>query len=106
MFKNILFATTSSALCNDTSDVAFEIARKHNSNLYIFYVFGVPTRAGVPHTEILRFARKKDIDLIIMGPHTRNEKEGLKYKSTLGSTMQDVAQKAPEQVVQSEVKMK
>lgn len=141
MFKNILFATTSSALCNDASDVAFEIARKHNSNLYIFYVFGFPsrgfgpvtdfktgeakycdqahvdkvkeeikktyadkltklgdyvieTRAGVPHTEILRFARKKDIDLIIMGPHTRDEKEGLKYKSTLGSTMQDVAQKA------------
>ena len=40
--KKILFATTSSAMCNDASKVAFRLAKKHNSKLYIFHVLGFP----------------------------------------------------------------
>lgn len=27
--------------------------------------------AGIPHNELLRLARKKDTDLVVMGPHTK-----------------------------------
>jgi nucleotide-binding universal stress UspA family protein len=41
--NKILFATTSSAICNDASRVAFRLAKKHHSKLYIFHVLGFPT---------------------------------------------------------------
>lgn len=51
--------------------------------------------AGIPHTEILRAARKKDADLIIMGSTTREEDEGTyTYRSTAGSTLQSVSKSA------------
>ncbi len=141
MFKKILFATTSSDLCNDAADVAFELAKKYNAKLYIFHVLGFPTRgfgafvvdfktgeqeyysreyvdkvkaeiektyadqlkgldnyvietlAGVPHTEVLRLARKEEIDLIVMGPHAK-AKGALSYRGIVGSTMQGVSLKA------------
>jgi len=50
---------------------------------------------GVPHTEILRAARKKDADLIIMGSTTREKDKGTyAYKSTTGSTLQAVTKSA------------
>ena len=50
---------------------------------------------GVPHVEILRKARKEDIDLIIMGAHTREEDVGAtRFRSIVGSTMQRVANSA------------
>ena len=50
---------------------------------------------GVPHTEILRAARKKDVDLIIMGSTTREEDKGTyTYRSTTGSTLQAVTKSA------------
>jgi nucleotide-binding universal stress UspA family protein len=50
---------------------------------------------GVPHTEILRFARQNDIDLIVMGAHTREEDIGAtRFRNVLGSTMQKVAKSA------------
>lgn len=51
--------------------------------------------AGVPHTEILRTARKKDIDLIVMGSTTREEDEGTyRYRSMAGSTLQAITKGA------------
>jgi nucleotide-binding universal stress UspA family protein len=51
--------------------------------------------AGVPSTEILRIARKEDIDLIVMGAHTREEDAGAtRYRNVVGSTMQKVAKGA------------
>jgi len=48
--------------------------------------------SGVPHREILRKARKEDVDLIIMGAHTRREDVGAtRYRGVVGSTMQRVA---------------
>ena len=55
----------------------------------------VHTQVGVPHTEILRAARKLDVDLIVMGAHSREEDvAATRFRNVLGSTMQKVAQKA------------
>lgn len=143
MFEKILFATTASASCDDAANVAFDLAKKYNSKLFVFHVMGIPsrgyspnvvdvrtgeevqndkdygewvkdemkntytkqlaeakdceieTRVGVPHTEILRFARKNDVDLIVMGAHTRQDEVGAtRYRSIVGSTMQQVAKSA------------
>ena len=50
---------------------------------------------GMPHREILRKAREEDVDLIVMGAHTRPEDVGAsRYRSVVGSTMQKVAKGA------------
>jgi len=50
---------------------------------------------GRPHREVLRIARKEDVDLIIMGAHTRDEDVGAsRYRDVVGSTMQKVAKAA------------
>jgi nucleotide-binding universal stress UspA family protein len=50
---------------------------------------------GVPHREILRKARAEDVDLIVMGAHTREEDLGAsRYRAVVGSTMQKVAKAA------------
>jgi nucleotide-binding universal stress UspA family protein len=52
-------------------------------------------QVGVPHSEILRLARKENVDLIIMGAHTRQEDVGAtRYRAVAGSTMQRVAKAA------------
>lgn len=143
MFKKILFATTASPTCDHAAKVAFDLANKYGSKLFVFHVYGIPTRgfsefatdirtgdqdnyntdyaewvkeemkntyavqlaktqnctvetrAGVPHTEILRFARKEEVDLIIMGAHTREDEIGsARFRSIVGSTMQRVAKSA------------
>jgi nucleotide-binding universal stress UspA family protein len=51
--------------------------------------------AGIPHTEILRFARKNNIDLIIMGSSTREEsEENYAHRNIAGSTLQAVSKSA------------
>ncbi len=55
----------------------------------------IEAAVGVPYREILRKARKENIDLIIMGSHTRQEDVGAtRYRSIVGSTMQKVAKSA------------
>jgi len=55
----------------------------------------IEAAVGIPHREILRMARKNDVDLIIMGAHTRQEDIGAtRYRSVVGSTMQKVAKSA------------
>jgi nucleotide-binding universal stress UspA family protein len=68
---------TYDVLLADTDDVSIEAA------------------VGVPHREILRKARQDDVDLIIMGAHTRQEDVGAtRYRNVAGSTMQKVAKAA------------
>jgi nucleotide-binding universal stress UspA family protein len=51
--------------------------------------------SGIPSTEILRFARKEEVDLIIMGAHTRQDETGAsRFRGIVGTNMQKVAQKA------------
>jgi nucleotide-binding universal stress UspA family protein len=143
MFNKILFATTGSPACDHAAKVAFDLANKYGSKLYVFHVYGIPTRgfsafatdvrtghqedynqdytewvkeelkntygvylaktkncdietrAGVPYTEILRFARKEDVDLIVMGAHSREDEVGAtRFRSIVGSTMQRVSKSA------------
>ncbi|MGB5745858.1 MAG: universal stress protein [Desulfobacterales bacterium] len=55
----------------------------------------IEAAVGTPHREILRMARKKDVDLIVMGAHTRQEDIGAtRYRDVVGSTMQKVAKSA------------
>jgi nucleotide-binding universal stress UspA family protein len=50
---------------------------------------------GIPHTEVLRIARKRDVDLIIMGSSTReNDERSNVYRKIVGSTLQAVAKSA------------
>jgi len=50
---------------------------------------------GLPHTEILRFARKKKIDLVVMGPHASKDVEcNSSIWGTAGSCLEKVSQKA------------
>ena len=143
MFDKILFATTASPICKDAADVAFDLAKKYDSQLTVFHVFALPTHGfsqfaedlktgqkvehddewtkrvteemrstfadnlaetesceveavvGAPHREILRAARAKDIDLIVMGSHTRQEDTAAtRFRSVVGNTMQKVAKAA------------
>ncbi|SIO40859.1 universal stress protein [Halodesulfovibrio marinisediminis] len=50
---------------------------------------------GVPATEILRFARKEGVDLIVMGANTRDDDpESARSRSIVGRTMEKVARLA------------
>jgi nucleotide-binding universal stress UspA family protein len=55
----------------------------------------IVTAIGDPYREILRLARKEDVDMIIMGAHSREEDVGAtKHRSVAGSTMRKVAKAA------------
>ena len=55
----------------------------------------IVTTAGIPHTEILRIARKENVDFIVMGAHSRQEETGAtRYRNIVGSNMQKVAKGA------------
>jgi nucleotide-binding universal stress UspA family protein len=44
MFERIMFATTASPTCDHAANVAFDLAKKYDSTLFVFHVLGVPTR--------------------------------------------------------------
>jgi nucleotide-binding universal stress UspA family protein len=50
--------------------------------------------SGIPHTEILRYARKNDIDLIVMGSSSDEDHETSSYRKYAGRTLQAVAKSA------------
>ncbi len=53
------------------------------------------TLAGIPSTEILRFARKEEVDCIVMGAHATDDDPGVaRFRGIVGTTMQMVAQRA------------
>jgi nucleotide-binding universal stress UspA family protein len=55
----------------------------------------IVTAIGDPYREILRLARKEDVDMIIMGAHSREEDVGAtKHRAVAGSTMRKVAKAA------------
>jgi len=59
---------------------------KHTENVVL------EAKVGRPDKEILKKAHEEDVDLIIMGAHTREEGVGpLRYRSVVGNTMQRVA---------------
>jgi nucleotide-binding universal stress UspA family protein len=55
----------------------------------------IATAIGDPAREVLRLARKEDVDMIIMGAHTREEDIGAtRHRAIAGSTMRKVAKAA------------
>ena len=55
----------------------------------------IVTAIGEAHREILRLARKEDVDMIIMGAHTREENIGAtRHRSVAGATLRKVAKAA------------
>lgn len=79
------------------------VTDKIRTNITDYYhekLSGVPNHKimvvpGLPHTEILRLARKLDTDLIVMGPHTKEyaEKRAMMW-GMAGSTLENVSRKA------------
>lgn len=51
---------------------------------------------GVPATEVLRFARQENVDLIVMGAHNReaDDTASSRVRAVIGNTMQKVARQA------------
>lgn len=55
----------------------------------------IVTAVGDPAREVLRIARKEDVDMILMGAHTREEDIGAtRHRAIAGSTMRKVAKAA------------
>ncbi len=52
------------------------------------------TMSGIPHTEILRYARKYNVDLIVMGSSDNEDNEVSSYRKYAGNTLQAVAKSA------------
>jgi nucleotide-binding universal stress UspA family protein len=72
-----------------------EMKNTYSSQFNIHENYTIEAVPGIPHTEILRAARKKDIDIIVMGSTTREEDQGTyTYRNTAGSTLQAVAKAA------------
>ena len=143
MYKKILFATTGTPSCDAAARVAFDMAKRYNTELFTINVFGIPSRSfsqtvidpgtgdeidfhddqlakvknkleeiyqqqikdytscetiiteGIPHTEILRVARKKEIDLIVMGARTSTQENiSSVNRQIVGRTLQGVARSA------------
>ncbi|MEZ7196275.1 universal stress protein [Pseudodesulfovibrio karagichevae] len=64
---------------------------------------------GIPHNELLRLARSKNTDLIVMGPHTQEyEERRSKMWGMAGSTLERVSQRArcPVMIVHKDVACK
>ncbi len=64
-----------------------KIETKYLSQLKGFDNFDVGIREGTPYVEILKFAREKQADLIVMAHHTREIDPEL---ALLGSTVEQV----------------
>ena len=89
-------------------DIKGEIDNYYQEKIEKFGVkdYAIEVVAGLPHSEILRFARKKANDLIIMGPHEKKTEEELpKRWGTAGSNLEKVSQRArcPVMVVSEQV---
>jgi len=146
MFKDIILAVTPSKACHSAADAAFAFAKKHEANMSLIHVCGLPSHGwgaiehllpsgevdkirveiektyakqladcpgcnvvvvpGIPHAEVLRLARKKNADLIVMGCNTEDD---LQRRSRMwgiaGSNIERVSQKArcPVMIVAREV---
>ncbi|WP_461208653.1 universal stress protein [Desulfocurvus sp. DL9XJH121] len=146
MFKDIILAVTPSEVCQSAADAAFAFAKKHEANMSLIHVCGLPTHGwgsiehmmpsgevekiteavqktftnrlkefencqvtvvpGIPHAEILRLARKRNADLIVMGCCTRDDlHRRSKMWGVAGSNIERVSQKArcPVMIVAREV---
>ncbi|MGA3174479.1 MAG: universal stress protein [Syntrophorhabdales bacterium] len=110
-YRNILFCTDFSDHARAALPFAVDLAKKYGSRLDLLHVYQEAGHIaefelssdgelgacehemvrGKPHVEIVRYAREKDIDLIVMGSHGLS---GLKHV-LFGSTAERVVRESP-----------
>ena len=85
-------------------EVKEELTKHYEDELSKINDYQVKVVPGVPHDEILRFARKENADLIVMGTH-KIEKNQPRIWGMTGSTLQKVSLRArcPVMIVPSDV---
>ena len=94
----VVDARTGKEECYDQDYVSW--VKEELRNTYDKYLteckdYEIESVAGIPHTEILRMARQKNADLIVMGAHSRQEETGsTRYRGAVGANMQKVARGA------------
>lgn len=72
-----------------------ELTTTYSAQLADYENTALELAVGVPATEILRFARKEGVDLIVMGANTRDDDpESARSRSIVGRTMEKVARLA------------
>ncbi|VVS95673.1 universal stress protein [Desulfoluna spongiiphila] len=54
MFKNILFTTTASPICDEAARFAYNLAEKYDSGLKVFHVYGLPSHGFTAHVNAFR----------------------------------------------------
>ncbi|EPR32929.1 UspA domain-containing protein [Alkalidesulfovibrio alkalitolerans DSM 16529] len=80
---------------NYTALVVEEMRHTYEKFLPTYDQIAIEAVTGEPATEILRKARKDDVNMIIMGAHSRAEDIGAtRHRAITGSTMQRVARAA------------
>ena len=87
-------------------EVKKDLKKHYENELSKIKNYQVEVVPGVPHDEILRFARKENTDLIVMGPH-KVDKNQPRIWGMIGSTLQKVSLRArcPVMIVPPEVPM-
>lgn len=88
----------------DTVDADYRAwVEEELNNIYADQMDGMPDGSvvkqlavGVPATEILRFARQEDVDIIVMGPHNRegDDTASSRVRAVIGNTMREVARRS------------
>jgi len=112
-FKKIMVCVDFSKSCEYAFQFAVKLAKRFNSKLYLFHMFAIPKTerdmkeklsafykipGGIeheysiwegkqPHSEILKYANEKGIDLIVMGSHTTEKGE----RVYVGSAVEQVS---------------
>jgi len=54
MFKNILFTTTASPICDEAARFAYNLAEKYDSGLKVLHVYGLPSHGFTAHVNAFR----------------------------------------------------
>lgn len=79
----------------ETDRIKSKIEEFYSEKLAKVKDYSVVVVPGVPHNELLRVARSKNADLVVMGPHTKEYAEmRSKMWGMAGSTLERVSQKA------------
>ena len=78
---------------DDLKKIKEELVNTYAKQIEGYKACDFEVMAGIPHTEILRLARKQDVDLIVMGART-NPEESSNNRHLVGRTLQEVARTA------------
>lgn len=96
MYRNYVkhYRTGEEIVCDESYQEAVkqELFKNCSGDLAAMQKFEIHTALGVPWMEILRWARKENVDLIVLGAHTRkaDREERVEAGGSVGSTAEGV----------------